>query len=140
MTGDGPSWPGPPSGWSPSSRCAAVATEQRHVDPPHRRPAVVLPESGRWQVAVAVPLPAGVVPGGCGLGVGPLALAVSHPVLPCGVRVVLEAGRRTASVQVAGPAAAPGGAAFSLALELARVLGLAPGAAPVTLRWALAAS
>lgn len=136
MTRSGPSRPAALGLIALVALLAAVATERR-VDPPHPRPAVVLPESGKWQVAVAAALPAGTTPTGCGLGVPPGTLAVSHPVLPCGVRVVLEAGDVTASVQVGGRAAAAGGAAFGLTPELARVLRLGNG--PHSVRWALAA-
>lgn len=115
---------------------AAIATERR-VDPPRRLPAVVLPESGRWQVSQAVPLEDGVLPAGCGLVVREGTLAVSHPVLPCGTRVVLDVRGTTVSVQVAGRAATLGGAAFGLTPALARVLHSAGSAQP--LRWALAA-
>lgn len=115
---------------------AALATERR-VDPPRRGPAVVLPESGRWEVAQAVRLAGGVLPAGCGLEVGKLTLAVSHPVLPCGTRIVLDAGGASASVQVAGRAATLGDAAFGLTPELARLLRVT--GAPQAVRWALAA-
>lgn len=59
---------------------------------------------------------------GCGLVLASGALAVSHPVLPCGIRVVLDVDGSTASVQVAGRAAAAGGAALGLAPGLARAL------------------
>ena len=115
----------------------AVLATKRGVDPPVTHPPVMLPESGRWQVAVAAELQGGVLASGCGLVVGLETLAVSHPVLPCGVRVVLQLGKRSASVQVAGRATAPGGAAFGLTPQLAKALGLKPGAPAGSVRWAL---
>lgn len=138
MTRGGPSRPAALGLIALVALLAAVATKRR-VDPPQLRPAVVLPESGTWQVAVAVALPAGSLPAGCGLAVTATSLAVSHPVLPCGVRVVLELGETTASVQVAGRAEAPGSAAFGLTPELARVLGVDLRGAAHSVRWALAA-
>ena len=115
---------------------AALAT-QRRVDPPAAVPAVFLPAGAHWQQAVAAPLAAAGGPGGCAFRLGPETLAVTHPVLPCGTRVVIDAGGgRLASVQVAGRVAAPGSAAFGLLPALARAIGVDR---PVAVRWALAA-
>jgi hypothetical protein len=112
----------------------AVLAIGRQVDQTSGHPGVILPGGGGWQVAAAAPLGDGVVPAGCGLRVAPDTLAVSHPVLPCGIRVVLDVDGVNASVQVAGRAAAPGGAAFGLTPALARSLRVGQ---PRLLRWAL---
>lgn len=114
----------------------AVLAIGRRLDPASRDTGVTLPEGGGWQGAAAARLGDGVVPAGCGLRVAPDTLAVSHPVLPCGIRVVIDVDGSRASVQVAGRAAAPGGAAFGLTPALARALRVGQ---PRLVRWALGA-
>lgn len=113
----------------------ALATQHR-VDPPSARPAVLLPLDGAWEAGRAVPLDTVTAITGCPLVVGPGTLAVTHPTLPCGLRVVLEIGGATAIVQVAGRSALVAGGGFGLTPALARALGVT-SARP--LRWALAA-
>ena len=113
----------------------ALATRHR-IDTPVTRPAVLLPLDGAWEAARAAPLAATAGITGCPLVVGPDTLAVSHPTLPCGLRVVLVLGWTTAVVQVAGRAAVAPEAAFGLTSALARRLGVT---SPRDLRWALAA-
>ena len=114
---------------------AALATERR-VDPPATRPAVLLPLDGAWEQAGGAPLAGTARIGGCGFAIGPETLAVAHPTLPCGLRIVVEVGAATASVQVAGRAPLEPGTSFGLSPALARELGVS---APRVLRWALAA-
>ena len=100
---------------------AALATEHR-VDPPTTRPAVLLPLDGAWEEGRAAPLDAAAAITGCPLVVGPATLAVTHPTLPCGLRVVLEIGNATALVQVAGRSALLAGGGVGLTPALAHEL------------------
>lgn len=114
---------------------AALATERR-IDPPITRPAVLVPLDGAWEEARGAPLVAATGVTGCTFVVGPDTLAVTHPTLPCGLRVVIEVGDAVAAVQVAGRAPLAQGAAFGLTPALARDLRVT---SPRELRWALAA-
>lgn len=114
---------------------AALATERR-VDPPMSLPAVLVPLDGAWEQARGAPLAVATRIAGCGFAIGPDTLTVAHPALPCGLRIVIEAGAAVASVQVAGRAPLEPGTAFGLSPALARTLGVT---APRELRWALAA-
>ena len=114
---------------------AALATE-RQIDPPVIRPAVLVPLDGAWEEARGAPLAAATGVTGCALVVSAETLAVTHPTLPCGLRVVIEVGVAVAAVQVAGRAPVAPGAAFGLTPALARQLRVT---APHELRWALAA-
>ena len=113
----------------------ALATEHR-TDPPRTLPAVLFPLDGAWEEPHAAPLAAAAGITGCPLVVGFDTLAVSHPTLPCGLRVVLEVGGTAAAVQVAGRSTLAAGATFGLTPALARRLGVT-STRPV--RWALAA-
>ena len=114
---------------------AALATERR-VDPPLARPAVLVPLDGAWEEAGGAPLPVTARITGCGFAIGPETLAVGHPTLPCGLRIVIEVGSATAAVQVAGRAPLEPGTSFALSPALARAVGVT---GPRALRWALAA-
>lgn len=114
---------------------AALATE-RGIDPPATRPAVLLPLDGAWEQARGAPLADTAAVRGCSLVVTRETLAVTHPTLPCGLRVVIEVGDAVASVQVAGRAPIVPGTAFGLTPALARQLRVK---APRDLHWALAA-
>ena len=113
----------------------ALATERR-IDPPVKRPAVLVPLDGAWEQARGAALAAATGVTGCPFGLGPRTMAVTHPTLPCGLRVVIEVGPVVASVQVAGRAPLVPGTAFGLTPALARYLRVT---APRDLRWALAA-
>ena len=114
---------------------AALATERR-VDAPFARPAVLVPLDGAWEQAAGAPLAGKTRITGCGFAIAPDTLAVAHPTLPCGLRIVVEVGAATASVQVAGRAPLEPGTSFGLSPALARALGVR---AAHVLRWALAA-
>ncbi len=114
---------------------AALATEHR-IDPPVTRPAVLVPLDGAWEEARGAPLVAATGVTGCALVVRADTLAVTHPTLPCGLRVVIEVDDAVAAVQVAGRSPVAPGAAFGLTPALARQLRVT---APHALRWTLAA-
>ena len=113
---------------------AALASEHR-IDPPVARPAVIVPLDGAWEQARGAPLAATAGITGCAFVVTPQTLAVTHPTLPCGLRVVIEFGDAVATVQIAGREPLPRGAAFGLTPALAGYLRVA---SPRELRWALA--
>jgi len=73
----------------------------------------------------------------CGTLVGPATEGVSHPVLPCGMRVYVTYRNRTALTQVIAHAPTARDAAFVLTEPLARRLGLAGVQA---VRWSYAAA
>jgi hypothetical protein len=114
---------------------AALATERR-VDPPVSAPATVLPLDGAWEQATVAPLSADQQPSGCGYALTSETMAVTHPVLPCGIRLVLDVDGRFASVQVAGHLTPSGPASFGLTAALARELAVSGSRQG---RWALAA-
>lgn len=114
----------------------AVATE-RTIDPRAPQPRPLLGESSRWQQATAAVLGSDIIPAGCGYAVGAETLAVTHPALPCGIRIVIERDGVQAEVQVAGRAgqgATP--APFGLTRRLAAELGIS---GPAVIRWTLSA-
>lgn len=109
----------------------------RDVDPKSGGLTVSVPLDGGWQVARIAPLAPGALIAGCSYTIGAATEAVSHPTLPCGLRIVLEVGGTVASAQVAGRAPAEGDAVFGVTPALGRALGLATAR---DMRWALAAS
>ena len=114
-----------------------LATTQ-HVTAPSGTPRVIDPAGVSRRVAVAAPLSGNEALAGCALGVVGTTLAVTHPTLPCGTRIVLEAdGGRVASIQVAGRTPVPAGATFGLTAALARAIDVT---GPAVLHWSLAAS
>lgn len=113
----------------------AVATE-RTIDPPSQEPRPLIGPGSSWQAAGAGPLPPGETVSGCGLAVVPETLAVTHPALPCGLRIVLEVDGVQAEVQVAGRAPGAVTVPFGLTPALARALGVR---SETQVRWALSA-
>jgi len=113
-----------------------LATEQR-VSSPSTTLRAIDPAGASRRIAVVVPLSSAEAPAGCALEVIATTLAVTHPTLPCGTRVVLEGDAgRVASIQVAGRTPVPAGATFGLTPALANAIGVT---GPTALHWSLAA-
>lgn len=114
-----------------------LATEHR-VSTASATLRVIDPAGASRRIAVVEPLSGGPALAGCALEVAATTLAVTHPTLPCGTRVVLEVdGGRVASIQVAGRTPVPAGSTFGLTLALANAIGVT---GPTALHWSLAAS
>lgn len=97
-------------------------------------PAATTPEWQEAQVAVLGSERIGQATA-CGVTLAPETVGVAHPVLPCGVEVVLSANGREARAQVIEQGGVGEGVAFELTPALAEQLGVA-GAG--TIRWRFA--
>lgn len=114
-----------------------LATEHRVSAASHTL-RVIDPAGASRRIAVVVPLSGARALAGCALEVAATTLAVTHPTLPCGTRVVLEGdGGRVASIQVAGRTPLPAGATFGLTAALAHAIDVT---GPAAMHWSLAAS
>ncbi|MGH3031165.1 MAG: hypothetical protein ACRDNE_10440 [Gaiellaceae bacterium] len=71
----------------------------------------------------------------CGVTLAPETVGVAHPVLPCGVEIVLSANGREVRAQVVEQGGVGEGVAFELTPALAEQLGVA---GPTTIRWRFA--
>ena len=74
-------------------------------------------------------------PSACGFRLGPKALGLEHPVLPCGAKLYVRYGERTVLTQVLDRGPSAPGREFDLTPALAAVLGLR-GVEPI--RWTFA--
>jgi hypothetical protein len=90
--------------------------------------------AARWEEAevwIAPTRPIGV----CGGSQGPDVRGIVHPVLPCGVKLVVEANGRTMRTEVVAEGPVATGRDFALTRALARDLGVSEGA---RIRWRFA--
>ena len=96
----------------------AVAVLVAHRHPAHVR---LPPGAGPWHAALAASFkPSG--PTACGVPVGPQTVGVGHPVLPCGVRLYVRFGDRTALTSVIDRGHVPSGRELNLTPKLADLL------------------
>lgn len=103
----------------------AVAAVRDDAAAPRNLPRPVEPPGG-WYTALAAPR-AHEKPGtrtACGLVLGPDAMGVSHPVLPCGAKIFLNYEGRDVLTQVIDRGPAASGHDFDLTRALASRLGL----------------
>jgi hypothetical protein len=100
------------------------------------RPAPAVAPAGQWFTAMAGPY-SNTKPtkGACGVVVGPKTPGVSHPVLPCGVKVYLEYHGREVLTQVVDHSHAASGPTFDVTPPVAKLLGLE---GTQTIRWRFA--
>ena len=97
-----------------------------------------LPERvGDWYQARAAPMDSELegTTTACGVRVGPKALGVTDPVLPCGSKIYVGFRDQDVLTQVIGTGLAPRGVRFALTPFLARTLGIERTA---TVRWSYA--
>ena len=96
----------------------AVAHRVRH----HK---TALTPAGQWYTAMAAPYTR-TKPrkGACGIVVGPKTPGVSHPVLPCGVKIYLEYHGKQVLTQVVDNGHTAPGRVFDVTLPVAKLLGL----------------
>jgi hypothetical protein len=97
-----------------------------------------LPERvGDWYQARAAPMDSELegTTTACGVRVGPKALGVTDPVLPCGSKIYIGFRAQDVLTQVIGTGLAPGGVRFALTPYLAQTLGIERTA---TVRWSYA--
>jgi hypothetical protein len=84
-----------------------------------------LPPAGQWEEALAAPYEA--QPGragACGLDITPETIGIAHPVLPCGVDLVVGFGGREMRTEVVDRGPGEAGYEFGLTEALARELGV----------------
>jgi hypothetical protein len=97
-----------------------------------------LPERvGDWYQARAAPMDSELqgTTTACGVRVGPKALGITDPVLPCGSKIYIGFRDQDVLTQVIGTGPAPGGVRFALTPFLAQTLGIERTA---TVRWSYA--
>ena len=97
--------------------------------PPPRQVAV------EWQQARVAVLALPDEPTACGETLASSTAGVSHPVLPCGARIVLDHGGRRAETEVVARGPVPAGLAFEVTPALAGRLGIA---GETEIRWRFA--
>ena len=100
-------------------------------------PASVPAPGGGWYEAIAAQIHTPSEPTECGYTIDRRLVGVAHPVLPCGVKVVVRYGPNEVVTQVVGRPPPGPGRQFGLTPGLARVLG-ANGT--VRIRWRYAAA
>lgn len=106
----------------------------RPAQPSSAPPPATAPEWQEARVAVLGPERIGQTTA-CGVMLAPETVGVAHPVLPCGVEVVLSASGREVRAQVIEQGGVAEGVAFELTPALAEQLGVT---AAVTIRWRFA--
>ena len=80
--------------------------------------------ASRWQQAVAAPYAVDSLTTACGVEVTPATRGIAHPVLPCGVDLIVAFRDRQARTEVVDRGSGPAGAEFALTEALARDLEL----------------
>jgi hypothetical protein len=104
----------------------AVAVVERRKDDPVTAPQGAVAAGGGWYEALAAPRPPGedAERTSCGLVLTTRSLGVTHPVLPCGAKVLLRYGGETVLTEVIDNQLAATGRQFELAPALAQLVGL----------------
>ena len=82
--------------------------------------------AGQWYTALAAPYTpsATAKKGACGVRIGPQTAGVAHAVLPCGVKLYVQFGRKQVLTQVVDRGHMPPGREFDITESLAKLLGL----------------
>ncbi len=104
----------------------AVAIVDRRDETPVAAPQGATAAGGGWYDAHAAPRPPGedAERTGCGLILTNRSLGVSHPVLPCGARILIRYGGETVLTEVIDNQLKETGRQFELTPSLARLVGL----------------
>jgi len=80
--------------------------------------------ASRWQQGLAAPYVVDYVTTACGVELTPATRGLAHPVLPCGVDLLVAFGDRQVRTEVVDRASGPAGTEFALTEALARDLDL----------------
>ena len=104
---------------------AAAVVERREPEPVQAPRGAVAAGGGRYE-ALAAPRPMGTDAErtSCGLVLTARSLGVTHPVLPCGAKVLVRYGGDTVLTEVIDNELVSAGRQFELTPELARLVGL----------------
>ena len=104
----------------------AVAVVELREDDPPAPPRGAIAAGGGWYEALAAPRPPGddAERTTCGLVLTGRSLGVTHPVLPCGAKLLVRYGGDTVLTEVIDNALVASGRQFELTPELARLVGL----------------
>lgn len=104
----------------------AVAVVERRGDSPVPAPQGATAAGGGWYDALAAPRPVGgdAERTVCGLILTARSLGVTHPVLPCGAKVLIRYGGETVLTEVIDNELVETGRQFELTPSLARLVGL----------------
>jgi hypothetical protein len=104
----------------------AVAIVDRRDETPVAAPQGATAAGGGWYDALAAPRPPGgdAERTGCGLILTSRSLGVTHPVLPCGARILIRYGGETVLTEVIDNQLKETGRQFELTPSLARLVGL----------------
>lgn len=94
------------------------------------------PPADEWEEALAGPYdPQDGSPSACGIDVTPETIGIAHPVLPCGVDILVAVGEREVRTEVIDRGPGEAGYEFGLTVALARELGVT-GTEPIRWRFA----
>ena len=117
----------------------AVAVVERRDAEPVAAPTGAVAAGGGWYEALAAPRAPGVDAErtSCGLVLTQRSLGVTHPVLPCGARVILRSGETQVLTEVIDNALAEPGRQLEVTEALAQQLGID---GTVELEWRFATS
>lgn len=104
----------------------AVAVVERRDTQPVVTPAGAVAAGGSWYEALAAPRPPGTDAERttCGLVLTVRSLGVSHPVLPCGAKLLIRYGGETVLTEVIDHTLSGSGRQFELTQALASLVGL----------------
>ena len=104
----------------------AVAVVERRAEEPVSAPTGAVAAGGGWYEALAAPRPPGedAERTSCGLVLTARSLGVTHPVLPCGARLLIRYGGETVLTEVIDNDLASTGRQFELTSALAALVGL----------------
>lgn len=104
----------------------AVAVVERRAEEPVSAPTGAVAAGGGWYEALAAPRPPGedAERTSCGLVLTARSLGVTHPVLPCGAKLLIRYGGETVLTEVIDNDLASTGRQFELTSALAALVGL----------------
>jgi rare lipoprotein A (peptidoglycan hydrolase) len=94
-----------------------------YVDHRHRHHSTLPAGAGPWTAALAAPYTPSARTA-CGVTVNAATVGVSHPVLPCGVRIYVRFGDRTVLTTIIDRGDVPSGRELNLTPKLAELLGV----------------
>lgn len=116
---------------------AALGVQAFGEEPDEQAPTTPAPAADPWEEAVASTFPAEAYGGetACGVELTEVTLGVAHPVLPCGVDLVVSFAGRSVRTEVIDEGPFEGGREFDLTEALARELGFS---GTDTIRWRFA--